>query len=262
MKKYYAIALCGLITACGGGGGGGDSSSGSSGGGSTGPVASTLSFPFKAITDTERTQNTFTTGTISGRSVTTPVVTFGGTFTENGVYSASNVFSYKPIGSSTVTNVNASARTVTSTYLFNNFSNGSNPVSDNATNTSYYDTSGKLLGAILSSGSILTTDLTTSGGTVPVSGKVGDQGQLYTQDIVYTVFGSSSKCGTETATYSVEPDTATTVIVKSVITRSITSSSCGTSSTGTSYTRFTQTSSKDLYIDVTSDSLSIRLTYN
>lgn len=260
MKQYYTLALCALITACGGGGGGGGGSS--SGGGSTGPVVSELTFPFKAITDAERTQNSYITGTISGRSVTTPVVTFGGTYTANSVYSASNVFSYRPLGTSTVTNVNASARTVTSTFLYNNFSNGSNPVSENGTTTSYYDTAGKLLGAISSTGSILSTDLTTSGGTVPVSGKVGDQGQLYTQDILYTFGGLSLKCGTETATYSVEPDTATTVIVKQVITRSITSSSCGTSTTATGYIRFTQTSSKDLYIDLSSSQISMRITIN
>lgn len=255
MRLLFAITSSLFLAACGGGGGG-DSSSG---GGSTGPVVSNLTFPFKAITDTERTQNSFETGKISGRSVATPVVTFGGTSTTNNVYSASNVFSYKPINSSVVTNINASASTGSSTIVLNNFSDGSNPVSDNITSTLYYDNTGRLLGSISSDG---VTDLTTSGGTVPVSGKVGDQGQLYAQDILYTSIGGVSlKCGTEVATYIVEPDTATTVIVKQVITRSITvSDQCGVSTTTTSYTRFTQTSSKRLYADSTSAIVSLRLT--
>lgn len=222
------------------------------------PVASTLSFPFKAITDSERTQNSFETGQISGRSIATPVVTFGGTSTANTVYSANNVFSYRPINSSVVTNVNASASTTTSTVIFNNFSNGRNPVSENSTITSYYDNTGKLLGSISDDG---VTYLTTSGGTVPVSGRVGDQSQFYTQDILYTSFGVSRKCGTETATVFVEPDTATTVIVKQVITKSVTVANvCGVSTTTTGYTRFTQTSSKDLYADITSADISARVT--
>jgi hypothetical protein len=253
MKKYYALALCALITACGGGGDSG-------GGGSTAPVASTLSFPLKAITDTERTQNSFETGTISGRSVATPVVTFGGTSTSNTVYSASNVFSYIPKDSSVVTNVNASASIATSTVIINNFSNGNNPISENSTNTSYYDNTGRLLGSKTSDG---VTYLTTSGGTAPVSVRVGDQGQGYTQDILYTSFGVSRKCGTEILTYTVEPDTATTVIVKQVITKSVTVANvCGVSGITTGYTRFTQTSSKDLYADATTELISFRLTIN
>jgi hypothetical protein len=255
MKIIASAALVILLAACGGGGGGDSSSSG----GSAGPIVSNLTFQFKAITDSERTQNSFETGKISGRSVATPVVTFGGTSTTNTVYSASNVFSYKPINSSVVTNINASASTDSSTIVLNNFSDGSNPVSDNIISTSYYDNTGRLLGSISSDG---VTDLTTSGGTVPVSGKVGDQGQLYTQDILYTSFGGVSvKCGTEVATYLVEPDSATTVIVKQVITRSITvSNQCGVSTTTTGYTRFTQTSSKRLYADSTSAIVSLRLT--
>jgi hypothetical protein len=254
MKIIASAALVILLAACGGGGGGDSSSSG----GTAGPIVSNLTFQFKAITDSERTQNSFETGKISGRSVATPVVTFGGTSTANTVYSASNVFSYRPINSSVVTNINASASTTTSTIVLNNFSNGSNPVSQNSTNTSYYDNTGRLLGSISSDG---VTYLTTSGGTVPVSGRVGDQAQGYTQDILYTSFGISRKCGTETLTYTVEPDTATTVIVKQVITKSVTVADvCGVSTITTGYTRFTQTSSKDLYADVTSADVSFRLT--
>lgn len=243
-----------LLAACGGGGGGG------SGGGSTGPVSSTLSFPFKAIVDSERVTNRYQTGTISGSTISSPTVTFGGNYTANSVYSANNVFSYKPIGSSITTNVNASSVTTTVALTLNNFSNGAGSQTANSTVSSYFDAQGVLIGNIADS---TTYYLTTSGGAVPVSGMVGDQGQLYAQNIFYTSYGGISvKCGTEVSTYLVQPDTASTVIVKSVITRSITDSSCGTSSTETSYTRFTQTSSKSLYSDVANSSFIFRLTVN
>lgn len=252
LTLLVSISAVGL-TACGGGGGGG-------GGGSAGPVVSTLTFPFKAISDAERTTNQYETGTISGSSSTTPVVTFGGTFTANSVYSANNVFSYKPIGTSTTTNVNASAVTTTVAITLNNFSNGAGTQTVNSVGSAYFNSQGNLLGNISNS---TTYYLTTSGGAIPVSGVVGDQGQLYTQDIFYTGFsGISVKCGTEVGTYIVQPDTASTAIVKSVTTISITDSSCGSSSTETTYTRFTQTSSKRLYTDIAESSVSFRITYN
>lgn len=253
MRLLAMITSALLLTACGGGGGGGSSS-----GGSTGPVASTLSFPFKAIDDAERVSNQYSTGTVSGSTVAAPVVTFTGTYTTNYVYSPSNVFSYTPIGTSTVTNVNASAGTTTTAVILSNFSNGAGTQAINSTSANYYNNLGTLLGS--KSNSI--TDFVTSGGQVPVSGQVGDQGQLYSADISYTSYSFSYKCGTEVSTYVVQPDTANTVIVKSVLTRSITNSSCGASSVTTGYTRYTQTSSKALYVDFSDATLTFRVTIN
>ena len=72
--------------------------------------------------------------------------------------------------------------------------------------------------------------------------------------------GLSIKCGTEIQTYVVEPDTATTVIVKATLTKSITSSVCGESSRTIFYTRYTQTDSKLLYIDFEDASTRFRIT--
>jgi hypothetical protein len=256
LKLPLLMSFLLALTACGGGGGGGSTSGGSAT--PTEPVISTLTFPMRAIDDADRIKNQFVTGKISGSSTGTPKITFTGTYTVNYIYSPSNVFSYVPIGTRTITNINASAGLTTTAIVLRNFSNGASPESSNSSGAYYFDDNGRDLGGINGS----TTFITTSGGLSPISIRVGDRGQLYAQDISYLSFGTARKCGTEVSTYIVEPETATTVIVKTTTTTSITEAEdvCGSSTTAVGYTRYTQTGLQLLYADISDADITFRIT--
>jgi outer membrane protein assembly factor BamB len=176
---FLALQLAG----CGGGGGG-------SGGGGTGPVASTLSFPWQAgdrasIIDGISTNFTVS-GTCSGTASITQSTPLPSTFEAVSGSSAVNAL-----------NIN----------FFN-----CTPPSIYGSATNYYDNNYNLIGGIDSSGMY---GVAISPMIIPASVKVGDKGTIGTINF----FSDSTKTfpvGHDEFSYVIEPDTADSAIVNTI----------------------------------------------
>lgn len=184
--KFSQIRICiaasalSLLAACGGGGG------------SSGPVTSTDTFQLRTayvnyLQDTRSLPFTLS-GTSSGYSVTG-----SGTTTQGSVFSTT--FEGQPAQAKTTTvtgsfTVNGQSSTLASsatTYVDSNF----NPLGFNG--TSY--------------------TVVTSATPIPTTGRVGDTGTWYNATR-YTSSSKTTRSGTETATFVMEPDTASTALLK------------------------------------------------
>ncbi len=181
-KTVLLISATALLGACGGGGG-------SSAPAAT--VASTATFQLRTALANATQQTSTLPYTISGR-VGSNTVTGSGSITLGGLTSTTfeGQFALQKVSTSTFT------LTV----------NGvSTPAS--STSTSYTDSNYIPVGA---SG----TDYTVVQGTaiVPLTALVNDTGSVYTANR-YTSSTKSSMVGTETVTFSLQPDTATTALI-------------------------------------------------
>ncbi len=175
-----AITL--LLTACGGGGGSG----------STGPVSSTETFQLRTgwvnyITDTRSLPFTLT-GTVSG----TPV-TGSGTLTQGSL--SRTVFESQ----------NALSKT---TVVTGSVSGNGQTYPLGITTTSYIDSNYNPLG---SNGPEYV--VTTSGSTIPLTARVNDTG-IWFQSVRYASSAKTSRLGTATTSFVLEPDTASTALLK------------------------------------------------
>jgi hypothetical protein len=186
VRRIYAVAVTAitlLLTACGGGGGG-----------SAGPVSSTETFQLRAgwvnyITDTRSLPFTLT-GSVSGTAVTG-----SGTLTQGSLSSA--VFESQ----------NALKKT---SVVTGSISGGGQTFPLGVTTTAYVDSNYTPLG---SSGAEYA--VYSSGNTIPLTARVSDTGIWY-QSVRYTSSSKTSRLGTATASYVLEPDTASTALLKIV----------------------------------------------
>lgn len=181
IQKWIAVCTCALLTACGGGGNS-----------SSGPVTSTDTFQFRTayvsyLQDTRSMPFTIT-GTSSGNSVTG-----NGTATQGSMSAA------------TFEGQAAQAKTTTVT--------GSYTVSGQSktlasTTTAYVDSNYNPLGFNGSSYTVVTSST-----PIPTTARVGDTGTWYSATR-YSSSSKSTRSGTESATYVLEPDTASTALLK------------------------------------------------
>jgi hypothetical protein len=179
-----ALAL--LLTACGGGGGSG----------STAPVSSSETFQLRTawvnyITDTRSLPFTVT-GTASGTSVTG-----SGTLTQGSL--SSTVFESRSALSKT-------------SVITGSISRGGQTFPLGLTTTSYMDSNYNPMG---SSGPEYV--VTTSGNTIPLTARVNDTG-IWFQSVRYTSPSKTSRLGTATTSFVLEPDTASTALLKIMVT--------------------------------------------
>ena len=173
-----------FLTACGGGGSGG----------STGPVTSTETFQLRTgwvnyITDTRSSPFTLT-GSVSGTAVTGT-----GTLTQGSLSSA--VFESQ----------NALKKT---SVVTGSISGSGQTFPLGITTTTYVDSNYTPLG---SSGAEYA--VYSSGNAIPLTARVNDTGIWY-QSVRYTSSSKTSRLGTATASYVLEPDTASTALLKIV----------------------------------------------
>ena len=234
-RIVFRVALLGLIltsvfgiTGCGGGGGGGDS----------GPVTSTETFQLKTAYINSLTTASSKPFSISGTSSGISV-SGSGTVTESSLTSA--VFEG--------VSCNQQVMTVTG-----NVSGSGTTVPFGGTQTTYYDSNYNYLGSS-------SDDYTVVIGTMslPQTAKVNDTGVVFTE----TIYPSSAKAystGTNTFSYTLEPDTATTALLKLILTEKNTSGTVV--STSIKVSRITPAgASTDLYETTVEDSISLKITY-
>lgn len=187
IKILSAFYFCSVfLTGCGGGGSGSTSGTATSG-----PVTSTETFQLRTAWInylSESRSIPFTvTGTVSGTTV-------GG----------SGTVTFGTILSTTFEGQSALSKSVTATYVIN--VNGTSlPLG--GTSTSYFTSNYAPLGFSGSEYQVVTAT------SIPTTAKVNDTGTLYVTDI-YTSSSKTSKSGTSTSTFVLEPDTATTALLK------------------------------------------------
>lgn len=184
IRLFFTLVACSaLLSACGGGGGSSSSSD---------PVASTEVFQLRTayanyVNDSRSLPYTLS-GTISGYSVTGT-----GTLTQGAVFST------------TFENRTALGKTVTLTgTLYAN--NRSIPIA--STGSGYVDSNYNTLGFAGSE-----YEVVTSSTPIPLTARVNDTGVWY----VTTRYSSASKTtrlGTKTTSFVLEPDTASTALLK------------------------------------------------
>lgn len=186
LSRVLALTLLLALSACGGGGGTA----------STGPVASTETFQLRTayvnyVTETRSLPFTVT-GTTSGNSVTG-----SGTATQGALSSATFESQAAQQKTTTVTG-SVSANGVTS------------PLS--STSTSYVDSNYNPLGSIDTDYAVVTV-----GASIPTTARVNDTGIWYST-IRYSSSSKAVRRGTETVSYVLEPDTASTALLKIILT--------------------------------------------
>jgi len=182
LKLVIGVALTATLVACGGG----DDSAPAA------PVASTETFALKTAYVNFVNENRVLQYTISGRTGNNEVSGSGTTY-------ASNTTGYTFEGQQALGKIVTSTGTV---------SVGGKTAPFTSYQTEYYDSSYKPLGKITSEYEVVTSAV-----NIPDRGKVGDTGIVYTANR----FQSSSKnvlFGTNTVTYTIEPDTASTAVVR------------------------------------------------
>ena len=182
LRVWFVSSVLAVLAACGGGGGGG----------STAPVTSTETFQLRTayvnyLTDT-RSLPFALTGTVSNVSVSG-----GGSLTQGSM--SSTTFEGQA--------AQAKVTTVTGTVRGNGQS-----VSLASTTTAYVDSNYNPLGF---SGSEY--EVVTSSAPIPATARVNDTAVWYVTDR-YTSSGKTSRVGTTTSTFVLEPDTASTALLK------------------------------------------------
>lgn len=190
--KYFAVVFTSLaLVACGGGGGGSPTS--------TGPVASTLSFPLRSA---------FNTLIANGASVTLTANGTLATEATDGLCSGTRTTNDTPaIGGATFLGASALASVGVSTTTWTNCT----PALNSSTGTSYYDTNYLPIGFVSQSGGVGVY----ARGNIPNSVKVGDVGINGTENY-YTDSTRSVPDGRRDISFVVEPDTANTAIVNTI----------------------------------------------
>lgn len=203
IRTFFALCACtGLLSACGGGGGGG---------GSSAPVTSTESFNLRAayvnyINDSRSLPYTIS-GTISGYSATG-----SGTLTQGSLTSATFE------GQAAL----AKVQTSTGTLYANN-----RTVPLAATSTSYVDSNYNALG---SNGAEY--EVVSSSNTISSAARVNDTGIWFVTNR-YTSSSKTSLLGTATTSFVLEPDTASTALLKIIEVERNTSNTVTSTSTST-----------------------------
>ncbi|WP_133176083.1 hypothetical protein [Limnohabitans sp. Rim28] len=191
MNKHYFfraiwLSLVLALSACGGG----------SNPTNTGATTSTETFQFRTafVNYVKETRSLpFTvTGTSSGYSVTG-----SGTATQGALTSAS--FESQAAQQKTTT--------VTGSMTVNGVT-----VPLSSSGTAYVDSNYNPLGTVGDDYAVVT-----NGTTIPTTAKVNDTGILYST-ILYSSSTKAVKRGTETVTYALEPDTASTALLKIIVT--------------------------------------------
>lgn len=184
MKKVIFLLLVLLVISIAGcGGGGGDDS---------GPVASTETFQLKTAFIASITSSSSSTFTLSGTSSGKPV-TGSGTIVESSLTPA------------TFEGVNCFKQVTT---LTGTVSANGNTIPLGSTGTYFYDGNSNYLGYSGGSYSVVVGTM-----TIPVTAKVNDTGILFTEQ-EYSSSLKSVLLGTNTVSFSIEPDTATTALLK------------------------------------------------
>jgi hypothetical protein len=182
--QIFIVSICTtLFSGCGGGGGGG--------GENQGPVTSTDTFQLRAAYINYITESRSLPFTLSGTES-------GITFTGSGTVTLGN--------SSNATFEGQSAISKSTTSTFTVTANGTT-VSDGGTSTSYFTSNYVPLGFTGSEYEVVTAT------SIPTTAKVNDTGTMFTSDL-YTNSSKASKIGTSTTTFVLEPDTASTALLK------------------------------------------------
>jgi hypothetical protein len=182
LKLAIGLAITATLVACGGGG---DSAPAP-------PVTSTDTFAFKTayvnLITTSQTKAFKVSGTVAGIAVTgSGTATFGN------------------LSSATFEGKTALSRSYTATGTAS--ANGQTiPV--NVTSTLYYDSNYNPLGTASNEYAVINS----TPPSIPQTAKVGDTGVLYTF-IRYATRSKTDLRGTNTVSYVIEPDTATTALV-------------------------------------------------
>lgn len=191
-KTITAVSAMALMTACGGGGGGGGG-----GANTTAPVASTSIFPIMTVYMNTLTSSSSNNYTISG-SISGVAIKGSGTVT------------YGNLSAGTFEGVAAQQRTTTATgsVVANGISIPLNSSSINWVDSNYVPKGS-------SSGIEYVVVMGTP--TIPTAARVNDTGTLYTAKR-YTNSTKSVLLGTDTATYVLEADTATTALLTFILT--------------------------------------------
>jgi hypothetical protein len=204
LKVILATVSVAMLTACGGGGGGG-------GGGTPAPVASTQTFDLRSAyvaLFTTPSSNPFNiSGTINGVSVTGSGTATSGAVTAGTFEGLQSLQRSQTISGTLSGNGQTIPLTVTSTDWTD-----TNYVPRGSTGNDY--------------------EVVIGTPTIPTTARVSDTGVLYTA----TAYPDSRKLystGTVVASYVVEPDTATTAIVKLIRTSRDTGSTITDTSTAT-----------------------------
>lgn len=205
IKSLAAVSALALMTACGGGGGGGAAA----------PVASTDTFPLTTIlaNSLQSSSNTFTiSGTSSGAAITG-----SGTVTRGS------------LSAGTFESLAAQQRTTTITGSFT--VNGSS-YALNSSATDWFDSNNVPVGESGGTDYVVVTGTP----TIPATVRVNDTGTLYTANR-YSNSTKSVLRGTETVTYVVEADTASTALLTLIVTEKDNSNT--TTSTSSTQVRIT-----------------------
>lgn len=200
IRIWSAASVLALLAACGGGGGG-----------SSGPVTSTETFQMRTAYVSYIQDSRSLPFTVAG-SVSGTTVTGSGTTTQGSMFST------------TFEGQAAQAKTTTATGTLT--ANGQNlPLASTA--TTYVDSNYNPLGF-----NSTEYEVVTSSTPIPASAKVGDTGTWYSANR-YTSSSKASRTGTETATFVLEPDTASTALLKIIQVQKDTSNTVTSTSTTT-----------------------------
>lgn len=192
--KLLAIAFASLtLVACGGGGGGGEVVQ-------SGPVVSTLSFPFASADKSDNARSYSITLTATGTAATEST---------DGLCSGTRTLvGSAPSGGALFDGAPAFSASGTTTTNWTNCT----PSSNVSSGTSYYDSNYVFLGAIAQNGSLL---VRSSGFITPTTVKVNDV-VIRGTDYIYTDTTKTVADGRRDVSLVVEPDTADTAIVNNI----------------------------------------------
>lgn len=181
MGRFLAMIMAVLLAACGGGGS------------SDGPVVSTATFQTRTAlsnsTQDTRSSPFQVTGTISGINV-----------------AGSGIVTESPVTSTTFEGKSA-LRKLTNTTMELTRSGQSIPLSWSS--ASYFDSNYNPMGYVSDDAYVVMSNNV----TIPNTARVNDTGVLYTASI-YLDSSKTTLLGTETASYVLAPDTASTALLK------------------------------------------------
>lgn len=199
LSRFIALTLVTIISACGGGGT------------NTGAITSTETFQLRAAYVNYVRESRSLPFTVSGISSGNSL-TGSGTATQGAI--TSTIFELKPAQQKTTT-VTGSITENGTTVPFSSVS------------TTFFDSNYNFLGSNNSDYAVVNNDT-----NVPVTARVNDTGTLYST-LLYTSSTKAVRIGTQTYTYVLEPDTATTALLKIIIVERDTSNVLTSTSTVT-----------------------------
>ena len=199
LSRFIALTLVTLISACGGGGT------------TTGAITSTETFQLRAAyvnyVRESRSLPFTVSGTYSGNSLTS-----SGTATQGAI--TSTIFELNPAQQKITTVTGSITENGTTTPL-------------SSVSTTFFDSNYNFLGSNNSYYAVVNNDT-----NVPVPARVNDTATLYSTSL-YPSSTKGVRIGTQTYTYVLEPDTATTALLKIIIVERDTSNVLTSTSTVT-----------------------------